>query len=248
MKIVAAALLIAVLGAAPARGSSSSSASFTFGEWNVHTNAIDANNNSGDFSVPGHLTLTRPTGDIAADRANGNWKHKHATLYGHVVLHDNRGGSGFADFGTSNEGAQGPATLTTDQLDIDSATKLYTATGNVHYVSGSRTIDSQKGVLDDRTKNLTLYTVHFVQGTQTVDATQGVLNDQSHVLDLTGNVRIVDGDRKMNADHVVYNTASGDLHAKGNVTMAFPGGVAPPPSGPAAAAKKKKRLIPFGPP
>lgn len=245
MKIIRGlALILALANASIASAAApKGNAQFTFGEWNVHTDAVDLNEKSGIFNVPGHITLNRPTGDINADKAKGNFKQKQATLSGHVVLHDSQGGA-FANFGTGAQPNGVPSTLTTDQLDINSLTKIYVATGNVHYVQGTRTIDAQKGTLDDNTKDLTLYTLHFVQGTQTVDATQGVLNDRTHILDLTGKVHIVDADRHMDADHVVYNTQTGDMHAKGNVNMAFPGGQEPQaPSAP--AKKKKKKLIPF---
>ncbi len=209
----------------------------------MHSGAVDTNQQTGAFSFPGHVLLTRPSGDINADRATGNFKQKRATLIGHVVLHDSQGGA-FANFGTGTQPNGVPSTLNTDRLDVDSISKIYVATGNVHYTQGARTIDAQKGTLDDNTKNLTLYTLHFVQGTQTVDATQGVLNDRTHILDLTGKVHIVDADRKMDADHVVYNTQSGQMHAQGNVNMSFPGGEQPGIPG-APAKKKKKKLIPF---
>jgi lipopolysaccharide export system protein LptA len=41
-------------------------------------------------------------------------------------------------------------------------------------------------------------------------------------LDLTGNVKIVQGQRNMAANHVLYNTISGQAHAEGDVTMQFP--------------------------
>ena len=230
---------VALAASSPPGGNTS----FAFGEWNVHADSVDLNEKTGVFSVPGHILLTRPTGDINADKAKGNYKQKKATLIGHVVLHDTQGGA-FANFGTGQEPNGVPSTLTTDRLDIDSITKYYVATGNVHYIQGARTIDAQKGTLDDKTKDLTLYTLHFVQGTQTVDSTQGVLNDRTHILDLTGKVHIVDADRKMDADHVVYNTATGQMHAQGNVIMSFPGGEAPAAPG-APAKKKKKKLIPF---
>ncbi|GAC1504108.1 MAG: hypothetical protein NVS1B14_09850 [Vulcanimicrobiaceae bacterium] len=218
-------------------------AQFTFGDWHVHTAVVDLNEKTGLFSVPGHILLTRPTGDINADKASGNFKQKQTTLAGHVVVHDSQGGA-FANFGTGQEPNGVPSTLTTDQLEIDSLSKMYVATGNVHYTQGARTIEAQKGTLDDNTKDLTLINLHFVQGTQTVESTQGVLNDRTHILDLTGKVHIVDADRKMDADHVVYNTQSGHMHARGNVNMSFPGGQEPAAPGP-PAKKKKKKLIPF---
>lgn len=220
----------------------SQQASLDLGDCRLDTGSVDANYKTTDFTIPGHVHLACPTRDIDADRAKGNQKSKRATLFGHVVIHDKGTGlvGGFAPNGSAS---QGPSTLNTDRLDIDSAAKLYTATGNVHYVQGNRTIDAERGTLNDMSKDLTLYTLHFTEGTQKVDAGQGVMNSNSHIMDLTSNVHIVDGDRKMDADHVVYNTQTGDLHARGNVSMRFPGGANP--AAPAAPAKKKKRLLPF---
>jgi lipopolysaccharide assembly outer membrane protein LptD (OstA) len=159
---------------------------------------VDFDFKTGDFSTPQKLTMTRGGGDITADRGSGNFKNKTATLYGNVVLHDTAGN--FAGL-SSTKPAQnrGPSTLTADQVHIDGIGKVYTATGNVHYVQADTTVDSDKGVL----------------------------NDLTHDLDLTGNVRIVQGDRNVVADHVLYNTVSGHAHAEGNVTMQFPSEVNP---------------------
>lgn len=221
-------------------------ASFNMGDCKLNTNSMDGNFKTGDFTIPGHVHLACPTRDIDADRATGNQKTKHATLYGHVVIHDTGGGGGpFGGFTPGGaQSSQGPSTLNCDKLDIDSARKFYTATGNVHYVQGNRTIDAEKGTLNDITKDLTLYTLHFTEGSQKVDASQGVMNGASHVMDLTGKVHIVDGGRKMDADHVTYNTQSGALHAVGNVTMQFPSGEEQAPAT-TPAKKKKKRLLPF---
>lgn len=242
-RALAVLITIACSSAAFAPALAAGQSSFAFGEWTVHTGSMDLNDKNGTFSTPGHIQLTRPTGDINADKSSGNYRLKRATLSGHVVLHDSQGGA-FANFGTGTQPNGVPSTMTTDRLDVDSISKIYVATGNVHYMQGARTIDAQKGTLDDNTKDLTLYTLHFVQGTQTVDATQGVLNDRTHILDLTGRVHIVDAERKMDADHVVYNTQSGQMHAQGNVNMSFPGGEQPGLPG-APAKKKKKKLIPF---
>lgn len=168
------------------------------GVWTVRASLMDVNFKSGDFSTPQKLTMTRGGGDITADRASGNFKSKAATLYGHVILHDTEGN--FAGISSTKPAkSKGPSTLTADQVHIDGIGKVYTATGNVHYV----------------------------QADTTVDADTGVLNDISHDLDLKGNVKIVQGDRNMVADHVLYNTISGQAHAEGDVTMQFPSEVNP---------------------
>jgi len=162
--------------------------------WTVHASLLDVNFKTGDFSTPDKVTMTRGGGDITADRASGNYKSKAATLYGHVIVHDTQGN--FAGVSsTKPTSSRGPSTLTADQIHIDGVGKIYTATGNVHYV----------------------------QADTTVDADKGVLNDLTHDLDLMGNAKIVQGDRNMEADHVLYNTVSGQAHAEGDpVTMQFP--------------------------
>lgn len=168
------------------------------GVWNVHSSLMDVNFKTGDFSTPQRITMTRDGGDITADRASGNFKTKQMTLYGNVVLHDTEGN--FAGLSSTKPAhSKGPATLTADQVHIDGVGKVYTATGNVHYV----------------------------QADTTVDADTGVLNDVAHDLDLKQNVKIVQGDRNMAADHVLYNTVSGQAHAEGDVTMQFPSEINP---------------------
>jgi prepilin-type processing-associated H-X9-DG protein len=99
------------------------------------------------------------------------------------------------------KGLRGPATLTTDQLAIDGAAKKYVATGNVHYAQGDAMADAQRGRLDD----------------------------QAHVLYLDGNVHIVRGASKLNADRVSYGTVTGKGHAQAkDGTMEFPGATATP--------------------
>lgn len=161
--------------------------------WTIHASPVDLNFHSGDFSTPSHITATQGSGDISADRASGNFKTKAMTMYGHVIVHDTEGN--FAGLSSTKPAkSKGPSTLTADQVHIDGVGKVYTATGNVHYV----------------------------QADTTVDANTGVLNDISHDLNLKGNVKIVQGDRNMIADHVLYNTVSGQAHAEGDVTMQFP--------------------------
>jgi len=203
MKRVAVGLIFAVslLAATPSpKPSPSPSAlpstgpdTIQVGVWTVHMLQVDVNFKSGDFSTPQKITMTRGGGDITADRGSGNYKSKGATLYGHVVMHDTEGN--FAGLSSTKPAkSRGPSTLTADQVHIDGLGKVYTATGNVHYV----------------------------QADTTVDADNGVLNDLSHDLDLKGHVKIVQGERNMVADHVLYNTISGQSHAEGDVTMQFP--------------------------
>jgi lipopolysaccharide assembly outer membrane protein LptD (OstA) len=202
--LAAAALLAASPSPAPSGSPapvvvpSGESATFNVGVWTVHSSLLDVNFKNGDFSTPSQLTMTRGGGDITADRANGNYKTKRASLFGHVVMHDTQGN--FAGLSSVTPAkTRGPSTLTADQVDIDGEAKVYTATGNVHYVQVDTVVDSEKGVL----------------------------NDLTHELDLSGNVHIVQGERNMIADHVLYNTITGQAHAEGNVTMQFPSEVNP---------------------
>jgi lipopolysaccharide assembly outer membrane protein LptD (OstA) len=165
----------------------------------VKTSPLDFNDQTGDFSAPNRVVLTRNGGDVAADRANGNYKKQIATLYGHVVMHDVNGSLASSIAGAPGARSQGPSTLTTDQLQIDTNARVYTAIGHVHYV----------------------------QGNTTVDADRAMLNDASHMLYLSGNARIVQGLRSIVASHISYNTLTGQGQAQDNVIMQFPSAVQP---------------------
>jgi lipopolysaccharide assembly outer membrane protein LptD (OstA) len=201
MRLRAAVLLTSVMlaGAAPQPSPSpKASTTFAVGVWTVHASLLDVNFKSGDFSTPNQVVMNRSGGDITADRASGNYRTKDATLYGHVVMHDTQGN--FAGLSsTAPAKGRGPATMTSDELQIDGAAKVYTAIGHVHYV----------------------------QADTTVDADKGTLNDVTHDLYLEGNVHVVQGERNLTADHVLYNTITGDAHARGNVVMQFPSEVNP---------------------
>lgn len=129
---------------------------------------------NGDFVVPGRVTGLSPDGDFRADRAIGNYQRGQVTLIGHVVLHQRL---------TSAGPPQPPMTLTSDQFHIDSKLKIYTATGNVRVVQGTRTLVSDTAVL----------------------------NDATHDMTFTGNVHVQDRDRIMDSQEVHYNTATGSL-------------------------------------
>jgi lipopolysaccharide assembly outer membrane protein LptD (OstA) len=109
-------------------------------------------------------------------------------------MHDTKGDyGGIGSAGDTH--SNGPSTLTADKAQIDGAAKVYKAIGNVHYV----------------------------QADTVVDADNGTLNDITHDLFMQGNVRIVQGARKINAATVNYNTITSTAHAEGDVTMQFPG-------------------------
>jgi lipopolysaccharide assembly outer membrane protein LptD (OstA) len=177
----------------PNATASAAPASFDLGVWTVHASSLDANFKSGDFSTPRKVVMTRAGGDVTADRANGNYKKQMLFLNGHVVVHDTQG-SAETLAGNAPPSAPNPSTLTADQAQIDGTAKVYKAIGNVHYT----------------------------QADTVVDANQGTLNDTDHTLLLEGAVHISQGERKMSAQKVLYNTDSGIAHAEGNVTMQFP--------------------------
>lgn len=192
MKLAIALFVMAALvAAAPAP---KGGATAKIGEWNLQTDQMSANLFSGAFDAPHHVTLTRADGSIiVADRANGNYKKRQATLLGHVSVHDASGTFGLQS--AQSEQSHGPATLTSDQLALDDAAHLYDAKGNVHYEQGQTTVDAQ--------------TAH--------------LNDATHELDLSGKVHVVQADRTVDADSAIYNTLSGDGEANTNVLITFPG-------------------------
>lgn len=146
------ALLIA---AAPGAG-------FRFGDWNVNTSVFNFNWDTGAFSAPNHVVLTRPGSTIVADRASGNQKQNQATLSGHVVLHDDNGI--LTKFAAGSSKSATPATLTCDQLQIDGTTKTYTAIGNVHYAQGTSQVSADRAVMNGVTHDIHLSgNVHLIQ-------------------------------------------------------------------------------------
>jgi lipopolysaccharide assembly outer membrane protein LptD (OstA) len=151
--LAAAALTAARVLAAPA-GNPNAAPGFTFTDWHLETAEFQMNWQSGAFTVPQHLTLTRPGSNIEADRANGNQKSKQATLTGHVVLHDDNGV--LTNFG-GQSGSHVPATLTCDNLTIDGTSKTYVATGNVHFTQGASEVHSDRAVMNGMTHDIHLY-------------------------------------------------------------------------------------------
>jgi len=130
-------------------------AGFSFQDWNVHTDQLDANWQSGSFNAPAHITLTRPGSDISADRAVGNFKQHQATLTGHVVLHDTNGV--LTNFAGEARGSHEPAMLTCDTLNIEGTTKQYVATGNVYFKQGGSEVRAGRAVMDGITHEIHLY-------------------------------------------------------------------------------------------
>lgn len=206
MKRTISLIAIAALGVAAAakppakplaKPAAPQAAGAQIGTWTVEASQMAANMQSGQFSVPVHITMTRSDGStVQADRAVGNFKQKRIALYGNVQVHDVSGNFGLQSGQSSQSGqSRGPSTLTADQLLVNDKTRLYDARGNVHYEQGDSTATSDLAHL----------------------------NDKTHELTMTGKVHVVQGDRSLDADSVVYNTQTGQGTADNNVQMQFPG-------------------------
>ncbi len=168
------------------------------GQWTLQSDEVDANLQTGDFTVPGRLVLLRGDGStIDADRAEGNYKKKVATLYGNVVIHDTTGN--FSGLRSARNVRRRPATLKCDELQADDVTHVYIATGNVRYR----------------------------QGTTSARARRARLNDETHELRMIGDVRVVRDRQTLHAKTVTYDTLSGRGEAAGNALLVFPGAFEP---------------------
>jgi lipopolysaccharide assembly outer membrane protein LptD (OstA) len=155
MKTIHSLLLVlgvALLAAAPP---SRPAAGFNFSDWQVSTGELDFNYQSGAFSTPGRVRLTRTGSEIQADRANGNTKTKQAYLAGNVSLHDQNGV--LTNFGGGTVSGSKPSTLTCDNLQIDGVSKIYTATGHVHFAQGTGYATADRAVMNGFTHDLHLY-------------------------------------------------------------------------------------------
>jgi lipopolysaccharide assembly outer membrane protein LptD (OstA) len=148
-KCFLALLSVVLIAAAPP------AAGFNFSDWQVSTGELDWNYQSGAFTTPGHVVLTRPGSDIQAGRASGNTKTKQALLSGNVALHDQNGV--LTNFGGGALGRARPATLTCDTLQIDGVAKIYTATGHVHFMQGGSSVTADRAIMNGFTHDLHLY-------------------------------------------------------------------------------------------
>jgi lipopolysaccharide assembly outer membrane protein LptD (OstA) len=148
--LLLAATLIAAAPKPPAR----EAVGFGLSDWHVATGQLDANWQTGAFSTPGKIVLTRPGSEIDADRATGNFKNHSANLTGNVVLHDN---SGVLTNFAGQAGSHQPATLTCDNLTIDGVSKTYVATGNVHFIQGGSDVRADRAVMNGATHDLHLF-------------------------------------------------------------------------------------------
>jgi lipopolysaccharide assembly outer membrane protein LptD (OstA) len=108
---------------------------------------------------------------------------------------------------------QEPSTLTCDKLDVDGTRRLYIATGNMHF--------SQEGGRE-----------------ATADA--ATLDQTNHHLNMVGHVHVRNGEQTVDADHLDYDTQTGQLDGEGDVTITSP--VETPPPGPPAVKKKRHRI------
>jgi lipopolysaccharide assembly outer membrane protein LptD (OstA) len=196
--VVAVALLLATLAGAPRGAPLGASPGASTRDFRIETDQTNSNLNTGDFTMPHHVRFYRPGTDVVGDSAKGNFKNGTVSISGHVVLHDNGQSAEAQQAGAASGG--GPATLTCDRLDVDSKQKIYIATGNVHYVQGTRHATAEHGKLD-----------------------QG-----QHLLDLSGNVRLADGDETLTAQTVHYDTLTKDLSTGGSpVILSQPASPAP---------------------
>ena len=160
----------------------------TVNGYQVETAESHFNFNSGDFTMPHRVRFYRPGSDVVADRAIGNYKRSVATLSGGVVVHD----SGTApEAGDAGYSGSGQATLTCDQLEIDSKQKVYTAAGHVHFSQAGRT------------------------GT----ADHGILNRSNGMLHLDGNVHLTDAGSTLVANSVDYNLTTKDVSVHGSPSV-----------------------------
>jgi lipopolysaccharide assembly outer membrane protein LptD (OstA) len=181
-------------------------------DYRIQTDETHWNFNSGDFTMPHRVHFLRPGTDAVGDKANGNSKKGTATLIGNVVVHDSGNAT---ETGDPAYRGSGPATLTCDQLDIDSKSKLYTATGHVH----------------------------FTQGARAGSADKAILNRGTGKLHLEGGVHLTDNGSTLTAASVDYDLNSKDAEVNGSpAVMTQP--VSPPPAPAPAPTKPPKRKPP----
>jgi lipopolysaccharide export system protein LptA len=180
--------------------------------YQIETDQTNWNLNTGDFTMPHEVKVTRPGTDARGDKAKGNTKLGTATLVGNVVVHDSGGAPEAKDAGPDY---QGPATITSDTLTLDSKNKSYDAQGHVHFVQGDRV------------------------GT----ADRAVLNQTKHTLHMEGNVVLAQGQSTMKAGVVDYNLQTRDVIASGApmiIREPIPQGSPGPTPSPKPSKKKRK--------
>lgn len=188
---VASALAALALGL-PMTAAAQSVGSNIAGFDKIHTDKINFNINSGEFTIPDPFSATRQGTDITADRATGNSKTKLLHAVGHVVVKQNQP---LADRGHATDLTQRPSTLTSDALDVDGTRKLYTAIGNMHFTQ---------------------------EGGRDATADRATLDDATHKLHMEGHVHVKNGDQTISSDVLDYDTQTGELAGNGNVTITAP--------------------------
>jgi lipopolysaccharide assembly outer membrane protein LptD (OstA) len=156
--------------------------------YRIETDQTNANFNSGDFTMPHRVRFFRPGTDAVGDRAQGNSKRGTVSLFGNVVVHDSGNASEASDAAYKGSG---PATLTCDQLDVDSKARVYTATGHFHFTQGARTGSAERA---------------------TLDRSAGTLH-------LEGNVHLSDNGSTISANIVDYNLNTKDVQTHGSPTI-----------------------------
>ena len=168
--------------------------------YRIETDATHANFESGDFTMPHKVRFYRPGTDAVGDRAQGNSKRGTVSLFGNVVVHDSGNAT---EAGDAAYKGSGPATLTCDQLDVDSKARVYIATGHFH----------------------------FAQGTRTGSAERAKLDRAAGTLHLEGGVHLTDNGSTISADVVDYNLNTKDVQTSGKPTiMTQPAGQQPAPA------------------
>ena len=219
---------VAVLGASPAptaapsqspqasaAGGITGAPGLTTSDYKIETDETHWNFNTGAFTMPHRVKFFRPGTDAIGDKASGNSKQGTVTLTGNVVVHDS-GAAPEADAEKAYRG-NGPATLTCDELQIDSKQKVYTAIGHVHFAQGTRTGVADKGILD--------------RGT-------GVLH-------LEGSVVLHDGDSSLAAKVVDYNLNTKDVDVTGAPVVIMQPVPTHAPQAATPKPKPKKKHFPF---
>jgi hypothetical protein len=219
---------IAVLGASPspspapsrspqagAAGGVAGAPGLTTSDYKIETDETHWNFNTGAFTMPHRVKFFRPGTDAIGDKASGNSKQGTVTLTGNVIVHD----SGDAPEAGAEQAyhGNGPATLTCDQLQIDSKQKVYTATGHVHFEQGTRSGVAEKGILDKGT---------------------GVLH-------LEGSVVLHDGDSSLAAKVVDYNLNTKDVDVTGAPVVIKQPVPTHAPQAASPKPKPKKKHFPF---
>jgi len=178
----------------------------------VQAPRIDYNFHDASYKIPSRFKAVRSGTDLTADTANGNSRSKLMHAAGHVVLHQNQP---LKSGGDVTKVTQQPSTLTCDKLDADGASKMYVATGNVHFSQADR------------------------EGSSDV----ATLNDATHMLHMEGHVHLRDKEQLLDADVVDYNTESGQAQISGKPALIRLPVETPSPGPPRTPAPKKRRLL-----